>query len=178
MKRILTIAALMIAASPLAFGQTTTQSKPSQATAGQKGGSAEQEVLKANKEYGEAFVRGDAAAYDRFLADDYIYTNPTGGVADKARMMKEIKSGDMKLESGQDDDVRVRVYGDTAVVTGLWTAKGQHKGNAFNNKERYTAVYVKRGGRWQVVAEQLTNVGAQPQGQQQQPNQQPTEKKP
>ncbi len=164
MKRILAIAALMIAASPLAFSQTA-QSKPNQATtAGQKGGSAEQEVLKVNKEYGEAYVRGDAEAVDRLMADDYISTISTGEVVDRARSMKEIKSGDTKVESGQDDDVRVRVYGDTAVVTGLWASKGQNKGKAFDNKERYTAVYVKRDRRWQVVAEHLTTVAAQPQG--------------
>ena len=177
MKRMLALAALLVAASPLAFGQTV-QSQSGQAAAGQKDGGAEQEVLKVNKEYGEAIVRRDAEAYDRFLGDDYIFTNPAGEVADKARMMKELKSGDTKMESGLDEDVRVRVYGDTAVVTGLWTTKGQYQGKPFDNKERYTAVYVKRGGRWQVVAEQLTGVALQPQGQQQPTSQQPTEKKP
>lgn len=176
MKRILALVALLIAASPLTFGQTPQGQTGQAATSGQQGGSAEQEVLKINKEYGEAFVRRDAEAYDRFLADDYIFTNAAGEVADKARMMKEMKSGDTKMESGQDEDVRVRVYGDTGVVTGLWTSKGQYKGKNFNGKERYTAVYVKRGGRWQVVAEHLTNVAAQPQDQQ--PSQQPSEKKP
>jgi len=176
MKRILTIAALMIVASPLAFSQTA-QSTSGQASAGQKGGSAEQEVLKFNKEFSEAVVRADLVALDRIYADDFINTGTTGEVIDKAQMMGLFKSGDLKYASGSDDDVRARVYGDTAVVTGLWTSKGQFKGKEFNNKERYTEVFVKRSGRWQVVAEHLTNVGARPQGQQQLAPQ-PTEKKP
>ncbi len=91
MKRILALVALLIAASPLTFGQTPQGQSGQAAASEQQGGSAELEVLKINKEYGEAVVRQDAAAYDRFLADDYIFTNPAGEVADKARM---IQSGD------------------------------------------------------------------------------------
>lgn len=165
MKRIITIAALMIATSPLVFSQTA-QSKPGQAAAaGQKGGSAEQELLKVGKEYEEAIVRGDAAAYDRIMADDYTFTSPTGEVSDKAREIERTKSGDVKFESGRADDVRTRIYGDTAVVTGLWISKGKYKGQDFSGKDRFTTVFVKRGGRWQLVAEHVTSVAAQPPGQ-------------
>jgi ketosteroid isomerase-like protein len=48
----------------------------------------------------------------------------------------------------------VRVYGKTAVMTGQFTAKGTFKGKNIDVRERYTAVWVKQNGRWQLVAEQ------------------------
>lgn len=164
MKRILTIAALMIAASPLAFGQKVQSPAGQTTTAGKtSGGAAEREVLKFNIEYGQAYVSGDLAALGRFLADEFTSTGTTGEVSDKARTIESLKIGDLKVESGRDDDVRAHIYGDMAVVTGLWTSKGQEKGKTFNRADRYTAVFVKRDGRWQVVAEHSTTVAAQPQ---------------
>ncbi len=178
MKKILAIVALVVAASPLAFGQTTQSQSGQAATSGQQGGgTAEQELEKVGKAYDEAYIRGDSAALDRIWADDYTSTSSTGEVTNKAQNMELIKSGDLKLDSGRSEDGRVRMYGDTAVVTSLWTSKGKYKGKDFNQKERYTLIFVKRDGRWQVIAEQGTLVAAQPQGQQQQSAPQPTEKK-
>jgi ketosteroid isomerase-like protein len=60
----------------------------------------------------------------------------------------------LQLESGQSDDVRIRVYGNTAVMAGRFTAKSKFKGSAIEVRERYTAVWIKKQGRWQLVAEQ------------------------
>ncbi len=151
MKRILVIAVLLIAAAAPASAQTMDKKAD-------QNSKAEQEVLKVNKEYDEAIVRQDAAFYDRILADDYVYTNSDGKLVDKAQEMARVKSGDTKFESGQSDDVKVRVYGNMAVVTGRFTAKGQSKGKEFNETERYTTVYLKRQGRWQIVADQTTRI--------------------
>lgn len=124
-------------------------------TFAQSQGAAERDVLKVNSEYSEALIRADVAALGRLVADDFISTTPTGEVFDKAQSLARIKSGELTFDSGKDSDVRVRVYGDTAVVTGLWTSKGQMMGKPFENKERYTITFVKRGGRWQVVAEHV-----------------------
>jgi len=60
----------------------------------------------------------------------------------------------LRLESGQSDEVRVKVYGNTAVMTGRFTAKGKLIDKNIDIRERYTAVWVKRRGRWRLVAEQ------------------------
>ncbi|MCA1625288.1 MAG: nuclear transport factor 2 family protein [Acidobacteria bacterium] len=64
------------------------------------------------------------------------------------------RSGDFKLESGQSDDVKVRIYKNAAVMTGRFTAKGSFRGKNIEIRERYTAVWVKKKGRWRLVAEQ------------------------
>jgi ketosteroid isomerase-like protein len=114
----------------------------------------ERELLKANQEYDEALMRSDAAALDRIYSDDFIYTTPDGEVRDKAKQLAFTKRGDLRLESGRSDDVRVRVYGNTAVMTGRFTAKGRFRESLIDIRERYTAVWVKTQGRWQLVVEQ------------------------
>ena len=124
------------------------------ATLGQTSGRAEGELLKANRAYDEALVRGDSAALDRMYSNEFVYTTFDGELRDKAQQLAFTRSGDLKLESGQSDDVRIRVYGSTAVMTGRFTAKGKFKDRVIDIRERYTAVWVKKRGRWQLVAEQ------------------------
>lgn len=123
-----------------------------------KNSRTERELLKANKAYDEALVRGDAAALDQIYADEFAYTTFDGKVRDKAQQLNFTKSGDLRFESGQSDDVKIRVYKNTAVMTGRFTAKGQFRGKNIDVHERYTAVWVKKDGRWRLVAEQGSEI--------------------
>lgn len=75
---------------------------------------------------------------------------------DKSRFLAVIKSGALSHEMMESDDMRVRTYGDTAIVTGLTRTKGKYSGQDFTTQERATDVLVKRNGRWQYVFSQLT----------------------
>jgi ketosteroid isomerase-like protein len=123
-------------------------------THGQTSGKNQQELLSANQAYDAALVRGDAAALDRIYADEFIYTTPEGEVRNKAQQLAFTRSGELRLESGRSDDVRIRIYGNTAVMTGRFTAKGRFRNRVIDIQERYTAVWVKRRGAWRLVAEQ------------------------
>lgn len=122
---------------------------------------AERELLKANREYDDALVGGDTAALGRIYGDEFTYTSTGGEVLNKAQQIELLRSGALKIESGSSEGVEVRRYGDTALVLGYFKAKGQFKGQAFDSTERYISVWVKRGGRWQLVAEQGTAVPRQ-----------------
>lgn len=119
---------------------------------------AEREVLAANAAFDSAIVARDAEAYARILADDFIFTGADGSVSDKKGEIERVRAGGLTFESGRSEDVRVKVYGNTAVVTGRFAAKGKNNGRDFTFVERYTAVFVKRDGRWQMVAEQATEI--------------------
>jgi ketosteroid isomerase-like protein len=121
----------------------------------------ERELLKINKEYDEALVRGDLAALELLFGDEFIYTSTSGDVVNKSQQLALVRSGAMQIASGSSDDVQVRLYGSIALVLGSFIAKGQFKGQAFDSTERYTSVWVKRGGRWQLIAEQGTLVRKQ-----------------
>ena len=119
---------------------------------------AEREVLAANAAFDRAIVARDADAYAQILADEFIFTGADGAVSDKKGEIAKVRSGDLTFESGKSEYVRVKVYGNPAVVTGRFSAKGKNKGRDFTFVERYTAVFVKRDGRWQMVAEQATEI--------------------
>ncbi len=120
---------------------------------------AENEVLAANKAWADAQVKGDLDALDRILADDLIVTAGNGTTRDKKGELADAKPApDFKTYFFNTEDVRVKVYGKTAVVTGHAKWRINFKGRDADNERRYTCVYVKRDGRWQMVALQVTRI--------------------
>ena len=118
----------------------------------------EQQVLHVSQAYDSVTLRQDAVAGDRLLADEYISTLPEGYVLNKAQALAGLRSGNLRFTTGGSHDVRVKVYGQTAVVTGRWTEQGTYRGKPFNDNERFTTVFVRRRGRWQIVAEHLSKI--------------------
>ena len=116
----------------------------------------EEELLKLEKEFTEAIVKNDAEGIGRFLADDWVIIDADGAIIDKARFLGVIKSGDLSHQMMESDEVRVRIYGDTAIVTGLTATNGKFIGEEFSTQERGTDVFVKQDGRWRCVFSQLT----------------------
>jgi ketosteroid isomerase-like protein len=147
MKKIFLVFLIIIASSVITVGQTTNSAK-------NQNSKAEDKLLAANKEYDIALVKGDAAALDRIYSEEFIYTTPDGEVRNKSQQLSFTRSGDLKLESGQSDDVKVRIYKNTAVMTGRFIGNGKLKGKNIEIRERYTAVWVKKRGIWRLVAEQ------------------------
>ena len=116
----------------------------------------EEELLKLEEAFAEAIVRNDPEAIGRFVSDDWIIIDPDGGIVDRMRFFEVIKSGALTHEMMESEDFRVRVYGDSAVVTGVTRTKGKFMGQEFSTQERATDVFVKRDGRWQCVLTHLT----------------------
>ena len=113
-------------------------------------GSVEQELIKLENESNDAWVKHDAEAYSRLLADEYLCIGPEGDMSTKAQDFAELMES--TTTSAIADDFRVRVYGDAAVVTFRLTYKNQSKGKESTGQERFTDTWVKRDGRWQLVA--------------------------
>lgn len=106
----------------------------------------------------QAGVRKDVASVAAATADEYVQIDWEGKVLDKAAMLARIGSSNIQLQSNTLDEIDVKVYGDVAVVTGRATRKGVMDAKDISTSVRYTRVYVKREGRWQVVQFQQTNV--------------------
>ena len=119
---------------------------------------AEQEIRQRETRRFEAVVRGDVAALDDILSDDLTYTHATGVHETKAEFIAKLKSGQLKYESLTPEDLRVRVYGATGVVTGVARVRVQVKGELLSFQLRFTDVYVKKGDRWQMVAWHATRL--------------------
>lgn len=102
----------------------------------------------------KALVDDDFEALEAIFADDLTYTHSSAVMDDKAAYMAALRSGRTKYETIDRGPATVRLYGDAAVMTG--TAVVGLKGRADKLPLRYTLVYAKRGGRWQMVAWQST----------------------
>jgi ketosteroid isomerase-like protein len=110
------------------------------------------------RDWNDAEVKRDAAWFERTLTDDFTGVDgSTGKATTKAQNIKDLKQN--TVDSASLSGVEVRLQGDTAVVTGLTHNKGKDdKGAAFDRKIRFTDVWVKRDGRWQVLSSQGTDV--------------------
>jgi len=144
MKRI----AFAVSLAALAFAVAVQAQTPAQTETR----SVEQELIKLENEWAEAWVKQDVAFFERIEADDYTYTACEGSVWTKAQDLALLKSGQDVITSWVLANMKVRVYGDAAVVTGRATVKETYKGKDVSRQERWTDTWVKRAGRWQCVA--------------------------
>lgn len=120
--------------------------------------SVEQELIKLEKEWPNANVKANLAFLDRVMAEDYTWTDFEGVVWDKAQSLAVLKSGDDIISSMENDDLKVRVYGDAAVVTGRFTTKETLKDKDISGQYRFTDTWIKKAGRWQCVAGQGSKI--------------------
>lgn len=153
MKKHLSVCLAVLIAAPL-FGQVGGEKKAAPAKSG--GGGTAAAIEKMDKERTEAIVKGDLDALDKLTGDNYVFTDDTGRVTMKKELMDNLKSGAIKLTSQTISDVKVHIYGNAAVETGKVTAKGTRDGKDISGTERFTRVWVNKGGTWQTVAFQET----------------------
>ena len=145
MKHTLVIAVMMLAATSIALGQKHSTKRDQRRT-------VEQAIRRLDDQRIQAQVHADATALDRIYADDFIGVGPSGTVRTKPQVIADFTSGDLKFQSITTDEIQVRVYGNTAVETGLSTMTGQDKGKDVPRDTRFTRVWVKQRGRWRLVA--------------------------
>jgi len=126
--------------------------------AGKEPGSIEDQIKKLEQDWAQATIKNGAAAVDQYEADDIVTTDPSGRVTDKAQDKKDLSSGDLKFQSMELSDIRVRLYGNTAVATGTNSLTGSYKGQDISGKYRFTDTWAKRNGKWQAVASQGTKI--------------------
>lgn len=119
---------------------------------------AEKQVGMIAKQHREAVVKGDWKTATLMLADDWVGIHPQGEVADKTKAIKDMKDKTLVFESIEPSEVKVRVYGDAAVVSGRSHVKVKDKGRQFDDHVRITEVYVKREGKWQCVSTHVTRI--------------------
>ena len=145
MRRTFVIVALAFAATSIAPGQK-------QGASSDERSGVEQAIRQLDKERIQAQISADAVALERIYADDFIGVGPSGTVRTKPEVIADFTSGNLKFQSITTDEVRVRVYENTAVETGLSTMVGQDKGKTVPRDTRFTRVWVKQQGRWRLVA--------------------------
>jgi ketosteroid isomerase-like protein len=154
------LVALVVAIPVAAAAQTPDTKQQPAAAAKPAGGDVEQALMKIERDAAAALLKKDVASFGRVFADDASLTSPDGTVQTKAQLLADVKSGDLVLESTDISDMKVHAYGESAVVTYATTDKGKYKGQDISGRYRWTDVFVRRGGTWQIVASQGTPIPA------------------
>lgn len=120
------------------------------------GKSAVETIRLLEEERNQAILHGDSAALDRMTSDDYTFVTLRGEMLTKAAIVQNFRSGAAKYQSREISDLNIRVYGNSAVVTGRAIQKGAENGKDYSGDYWFTRVYVNQGGRWTTVALQTT----------------------
>lgn len=118
----------------------------------------EGEILGVVHAWDRAMVGNDPDAIGRYVADDWTIIGADGSVGDKATFLELVQSGKLTHDVMESHDLKVRVYGDTAVVTGRGISGGQYQGESFHLLERTSCVFVSQQGRWQCVLTHLSQI--------------------
>jgi ketosteroid isomerase-like protein len=111
-------------------------------------------------EFLDAAGRSDRAVFDRFFADDVVYTRSAGVTVDKAEILKNVDHRDSTGGKNKfsADDVTIHDYGTTAIVNFRLVAQSEKEGKTDTAHYRNTATFLKRDNGWQVIAWQSTKV--------------------
>jgi ketosteroid isomerase-like protein len=116
----------------------------------------EKAVATLDTEYQEAVKNNDAATMARMLADDFVLVTGLGKTYTKADLLEEARSGRVVYERQEDTNQKVRVWGDTAVVTALLWVKGTDSGKAFDYKLWFSDTYIRTPGGWRYAFAQAS----------------------
>jgi hypothetical protein len=148
MRHILLSVILIISAATAVLAQSESKAAPSKR-------SVESQLIELERQLSAALVREDAAVLDRLWSNDLVFTFPNGKVSNKAQRLAGQKPPAQSSQSESqttNDEVKVFLYGDTAVVTVLSTWSGKENNQAYSSQFQATHVWVKQEGRWQLVA--------------------------
>jgi ketosteroid isomerase-like protein len=144
MRRLIVMSVLVLTTASIALGQSPHANWDRRR-------SIEQVIRQLDHERIQAQINADTEALERIYAADFIGVGPSGAVRTKPQVISDFASGELKFQSIATDDVQVRIYGNTAVETGLSTMNGQDKGKAVPRNNRFTRIWVKRQGHWRLV---------------------------
>ncbi len=148
-------------ASTKESGQTSGKGMSAVEQTGEgKGGNVEEQIKTLQAQFTQAFLRSDTTFLEKYFADDYTAIHGDGKLSTKPEEIEEFKSGAIKYDSITVREAKIRTYGDTAVVTSLFSVKGTINGKPFSGDVRNIRVWVKHKGDWKIVAFQNTRVAS------------------
>jgi ketosteroid isomerase-like protein len=118
----------------------------------------EQALMQIERDWGTAAKGKDKAWFERTFADEYTAIGSSGKMRNKAQDIADILADSDTVTGDELSDMRVRVFGDTAILTGRLRLKGKSKNGDFDRQYSFTDTFVKRNGSWRVIATQSTLV--------------------
>jgi ketosteroid isomerase-like protein len=118
----------------------------------------EDEVRKVNEDWDRAMIGNDADEIGRYMADDWVIVGTDGSVSTKQSFLALVRSRVLSHDVMESHDLRLRVYGDAAVVVARGVSGGRYGHHAFHEVERATSVFVRQEGQWRCVLTHLSRL--------------------
>lgn len=100
----------------------------------------------------ESYKQHNIDILSSLLSDEFVITIEDGNVYSKAGYISHTADSDVHVNVAEMSDLRVRTHGDTAIVTGSYHEKGESSGKPYEYHDRFTDVWIKSAGKWQVIA--------------------------
>ena len=119
-------------------------------------------LRRAEAELCEAFRNADAKTIARIEDERYTLTDSHGGVSGRDGDIAEAKKGDPRYSEFRNHSQKIRFYGDTAIVNGVTSLKGESGGKAFAGDFQFTDAWIRRGGEWKIVSSHASRLGSSP----------------
>ena len=118
------------------------------------------ELTRQSIAWDQAIVRKDRAAIADNMSADFRQIGSSGEIETRESFLSDIVSDELTIDPYRVEDFEVRVYGDTALLSGRTRMTGRHAGKPFTTHYRYIDVYVRVDGRWKVCSVQTTRIAA------------------
>jgi ketosteroid isomerase-like protein len=112
---------------------------------------AERYIIESERQWAESVATGDASVVERILADDFVGVDPKGRLYDKATMVSDTRDAPNYFVSNRANEIKVRFYGDAAVAQGSETWE-RRTGDLLRGRFVWTDTWLRRNGKWQIVA--------------------------
>jgi ketosteroid isomerase-like protein len=123
-------------------------------------GSDEIRIKQLERAWNQAEAKQEVQEVSSLLADSFVYTDYDGSFMNKPEYMKWVVAPEQKADHLYDEGLSVQMYGDAAVVTGIYRETGTNKGKPYVIRSRFTDTWIKRTDRWLCVASQSTLIPA------------------
>jgi ketosteroid isomerase-like protein len=144
MKAIVAVCSVLLTISLVALAQESKTSDE------------EGRILALETAWNHAEESKDAAALDQLLASTLVYIDYDGSIMNKRQFLDTIKAESLHPAQIINNEMSAHMYGDAAVVTGIYREKGTDRGKPYQRRGRFTDTWVKQSGTWQCVASQST----------------------
>jgi ketosteroid isomerase-like protein len=119
-------------------------------------------LIALEERFAAALIGSDVVALDRLASDDWTIIAADGRILTKAAFLDAIRSGALTHSSMTSDDITVRSFGETALVTARVATTGAYQGKPFTTLERSTDIFARQAGQWRCVLTQLTTIAGPP----------------
>jgi uncharacterized protein (TIGR02246 family) len=128
------------------------------AAGGLRADDPQHEIATLSKAYDAALKARDTKALGKLFDDDGQFVLPDGRLMDKWSYIARLTRASVTIDTAESTIGSIRVFGDTAIESGTWTATATEEGKPKTARERYTAVWVKKTGTWVLTAEHVTAI--------------------